>query len=253
LKPLEQESRLMNVRPFAFAVAASFASLSLVLAGCGGKEPAPEPAAAATSEPQPDPELEEIHATFEAASQALARGDYTSYSRTLTPQTQERMAGNLAMTGAVLQQQMASTQALSALTEQFGGAEEGEDATANAELERMVEVLKKHGVEDIDPVSLLGGGGQASGPALVAASIEDKPAFIGEMLDAVMAVQAKAGLQSGQQIAPPAPGELTDVKVERDVATGTMKHTINGQERQGLITFRKVGDDWKIDNGDAVQ
>jgi murein L,D-transpeptidase YcbB/YkuD len=188
---------------------------------------------------------QEIHDTFEAASQALAQGDYATYSRMLTPEAQERMAGNLAMTGAVLKQQVASTQALSALTEQFGGGDEEE--SAGAELERVVQVLEKHGVADIDPVSLLGSGGQASGSALVAASIEDKPAFIGEMLDAVMAVQAKAGLQTGQQIAPPAPGELTNVMVDGDTAAGLVAHTINGQERKTPITFRKVGDDWKID------
>jgi hypothetical protein len=183
------------------------AALVLMIAGCGGSDDSPE-------------------AVFATAKKAAENKDYEKFAQCLTPESQETLAGGLVFAGTMIK-------AFAGLGEQ--------DENQKKALAEIDEILKKHG---LDPEKLdEGPPEEATSPeeaiAALGKKIDDKAAFIGDMMKAMESLDESEG-------APAVAGELVDLKITDDKATATVVHKEDGKEQREPIEFRKLSDGWRI-------
>jgi hypothetical protein len=193
------------------------AALGLIVLGCAGDEG------------QQGPSGDSPEAIFQTAKTAIEQKDYPKFAQCLTAESQEMMAGGLVFAGGMMK-------AFSAFGEP--------DAEQKQAIAKIDEVFKKHGL-DPDKLQEENSPDPAAGPeeafAQLSRQIDDKAAFIGEMMKALEGLG-----DEGQSPAPALAGELVDVKITDDKATANIVHKQAGEERRDPIEFRKVGDGWLI-------
>ena len=207
-----------------------FASLCLCCSGCGGGNESPpaqsdsggEQSAAAQTDAGSGPAGsasddagESPEAAFAALKQAAEQEDWDAAARLLTDDSQTAIAGMLVFVGG--------------LVAAFD-AEEGKG---------LEELMEKHGLsEDVDPEPPPGT--DLSDPlAMVkalASVVEDKPAFIGEVMDWMV--------ENADSTEDPdfAAAKLTDLVIDGDTASAT----VTGVDVGDTIEFRRVDGKWLV-------
>jgi hypothetical protein len=173
---------------------------------------------------------------FASMKAAAMNKDWKAFCQMLTPKSQDEMAGAMVMTAGLMKM-------FSAIPSGEGGEEGqgGEGAAAMKEAIQKIDALfAKHGIDEaklsnIDPSAA----GADAGLGSLAAAVQDKPSFIGEVMALMESMPNKQG--GG----PPDFGSatLTDVKIEGDSAQG--KITLEGKEE--AIHFKKIDGVWRIE------
>ncbi|MFT5522475.1 MAG: hypothetical protein ACI9HK_000419 [Pirellulaceae bacterium] len=201
-------------------VAIGFASL---LAGCS-------PTATGHATPE---------SVYAASQEAIKAQDYGKLADCFTAEAQHQTAGGFVMNVAMLKKfaKLAAMQGPAAVKK------------AEEKLGPMLEVLTKHGVGDekltelVKGVGIAGIGNSREANERAGALIDDKRGFISD----VSAAYAKITAAEGQPPAASFTGELKDLQVDGDTATGAMFNG-NARQKNEPITFKKVeGKGWLID------
>ncbi len=167
-------------------------------------------------------------AVFDAAKAAGETEDWKGFCACLTPESLDMFAGGLVMAGSMME-------AFAAL-----GGEEGKVAAA-----AIKDVLSRHGLTDEKLQEAQAKADPTAGPESVAAlsaAIQDKAAFIADMLSSMKTASGDAGgKQPGPTIAKDA--RLVDVQIEGESATATVE--VQGKSQP--IAFKKIDGGWMID------
>lgn len=185
--------------------AALIATLTLSQTGCSSSHSSPQ-------------------AVFSSAKSAIKSKNYSKFFSLVDPDTQASMAGTMAMMASTMKTTMSRFTALAG----------GDESKVADELEKIDKVLEKHGVSS-EQIS-------GKSPGDVAALIKNKPAFIGDMIKVMESAQKAAGTEANE---PPDLGELSNVEIDGDSATGTM----TSDDRDTTITFKKIDGKWYMSNG----
>ena len=204
-------------------VAASLAALiCLTAVGCGG---------GGHDSPQ---------AAFDAMKAAGDKKDWKGLCECMTPDSRDAMAGGMVVAGTVMKAM--------GVFAMMGGGEQAEKT--KAALERIDEVLKKHGVDEdaMKKVQETMQGAEPKDPTNnlavlkeLAALIEDKPTFIGDMFTVLEEMNPGESPMSFGNAA------LKDVKIDGDTATGTIAKTVKGTKKNDPINFKKIDGGWLVD------
>jgi len=203
-------------------VAASLAALiCLTAVGCGGGHDSPQ-------------------AAFDAMKAAADKKDWKGLCQCMTPDSRDAMAGGMVVAGTVMK--------ATGVFAMMGGGEKAEET--KAALERIDEVLKKHGVDEdaLEKVRETMRGSEPKDPGNnfavlkeFAALIEDKPTFIGDMFVALEEMNPGESPMSFRN------ATLRDVKIDGDTATGTNARTVKGTKKNEPINFKKIDGGWLVD------
>jgi hypothetical protein len=195
---------------------------TLLLAGLLGLANAGAPA------PEPVTGYASPKAVFDAAVKASKKKDFKAFATLLTPDSQGKLASQLAGLGLMFK-------AFSAFDK------EGKMKDKLADFDK---IMDKHGLtKDVmgklkqtkDTKEI-----EANNKVIVAA-VKDKPAFVGDVmkwLDAANPGKNKGG--------PLDEAELKDLKVTGDKATGTVVSKVGGKDKEEPMDFAKVGGGWRI-------
>lgn len=183
---------------------------------------------------------------FQFAQKAAAQKDYVAAVDCMTVDTQETMAGIMVTAGSM-------AKAVAGMATAFGGG--GEDAEKMKKgLENVNAVLEKHGVTEKSLeefgqnggfAGAFGGDGGANpekaieGIRAMAKPVKDHRAFVAEMIAALDSLGDNAGDNPVQGFV----GELTNVQVNGDSATATIK---NADGEENPIGFKKTARGWRI-------
>jgi len=172
-------------------------------------------------------------ACFAGAKAAVSNKDPLAFCRCITPQSQDSLAGAMVVLGGMMR--MMSDMAA------MGGPEAVEQA--NQQFGPINAVLGKHGVDDDTlkkAAQLVQQAPSAEALKSAADGVSNKPVFIAEMIGAMESLSQASSFaeKMGEEYA----GDLQDVKVEGDVATGRTGGKDGGQE----IEFRKTDRGWLI-------
>ncbi|MEQ8209883.1 MAG: hypothetical protein RH917_08620 [Lacipirellulaceae bacterium] len=176
-------------------------------------------------------------ATFEAAKKAMESEDYAALVGCFTPESQDFMVFGLTMAGTM-------AKAFASMGESFGAEP---DADAKAELEAkfapLDKVLEKYGLTEdkLESQGLDAMQDPKAATQKIAALVDDKPAFVGEMMKALKA--ASDGKPQGPQQMFMA--KLSDIKIDGDSASAMA--TVPDSPRPRPIHFAKVDGGWLID------
>jgi hypothetical protein len=174
-------------------------------------------------------------ATAKSMTTALAALDFAGAYDCLTPESQNLIVGAVVMMGAGMQEMQSKlAQAPPQLKEQLEG-----------QMGPFIAIMERHGVT-ADAVANMKNKlqpGAFRDPAVMselADKVADKRGFIGELASALVDL-AK---QNGQMpdINQAVSGELSDVKIEGDTATGKFT-TASGEEK---LLFQKTAAGWKL-------
>ena len=167
-------------------------------------------------------------AVFEAAIKASKKKDFKAFTACLTPESQDKLAGQLVGIGEMFK-------AFSALDK------EGKMKDKLADLDK---IMDKHGLTK----EAMGKLKQTKDPKeieknnkAIAAIVKDKPAFVGEVvawLDSANPGKGKGG--------PLDTAELKGLKVTGDKATATVVTKPDGKEKEEPWEFAKVKGGWRI-------
>ena len=163
-------------------------------------------------------------AAFDAAVKASKAKDFKAFAAVLTPESQGKLAGQLAGLGVMFK-------AFSAFDK------EGKMKDKLADFDK---IMDKHGLTK----DVMGKLKQTKDPKeieannkVIATAIKDKPGFVGDVmkwLDAANPGKNKGG--------PLDEATLKDVKITGDKATGT----VVTKEKEEPMEFAKVGGGWRI-------
>jgi hypothetical protein len=183
---------------------------------------------------------------FQFAQKAAAQKDYVAAVDCMTVDTQATMAGMMVTAGSM-------AKAFAGMAAAFGGG--GEDAEKMKKgLENIDAVLEKHGVTEksLEEIGESGGlaaafGGEGEpnpekaieGIRAMAKPVKDHRAFVAEMIAALDALGDEAGENPVQGFI----GELTNVQINGDHATATIK---NSDGIENPIGFKKTARGWRI-------
>lgn len=195
--------------------------------GEGGKE-----AKASSSAKYETPE-----AVFEAAKKAMESENYENLVSCFTPESQDYMVFGLTMAGTM-------AKAFAGLGESFGAEP---DADAKAELDakfaQLDQVMEKYGLteEKLESQGLDAMQDPKAATQKIAALIDDKPAFVGEMFKALEAA-SDGEAQGPQQMFM---AKLSEVKIEGDSASAMA--TVPDSPRARPLYFAKVDGGWLLD------
>jgi len=175
-------------------------------------------------------------AAFDAMKAASEKKDWKGVCNCMTPDSQDAMAGMMVLSGTVMK-------AMGAFAAMAGG-EEAEKA--KAALEKIDQVLKKHGLTEDAMKKMKGKKPEAPDQQLavlkeLTAPIKDKPAFVAEM------IQAFGEMGPGESEMFFHDGTLKDVKISGDTATGTVSETVEGEQKDNPISFKKTGGGWLVE------
>ncbi len=168
--------------------------------------------------------------TFKTAKTALEKEDWKGLCDCMTKESQDMMAGGVAMVG-VMMQAFAS----------FGGDEGVKEA------EKIKETLDKHGLTE-DFLKKLEEKDEPEDPMaamkIVLEPVKDRPQFIADMIAALQSMSDKDKYEES-----PIPKDvaLKDVKIDGDSATGTVEFERKGKKESDEIAFKKVDGKWLLD------
>jgi hypothetical protein len=165
-------------------------------------------------------------AAFEAALAASKKGDVKGYMACLTPGSQRRMASGLALQSLGLR------------------ARAREDEDFHDRARPVLAVMSKHGItaRATRDIRRPRDAEEAAKARRTLAELIKKPAaFAVEYLNALK----KAGLV--KKLPPPMPpGELRDVKIDGERATGSFILKIGDQQRIQTLRFARIEGSWKL-------
>ena len=205
-----------------FVVASLAALVCLTADGCGG---------GGYDSPQ---------AAFDAMKAAGEKKDWKGFCECMTPDSQDAMAGGMVVAGTMMK-------AMGGFA-MMGRGEQAEKT--KAALEKIDEVLKKHGLDEkaMKKVQEKMQGAEPKGPNKrlamlkeLAAPIKDKPTFIGDMFAALEEMNPGESTMSFEN------ATLKDVKIDGDTATGTIAKTDKGMKMDEPINFKKIDGGWLVD------
>jgi hypothetical protein len=193
------------------------------LAGCGGKP------SSTTNADFSSPE-----ATLATAKAAAAENDYRTFAACFTPGGQETMAAGFVMIGGMMQFMMAQDD------------ENPEKGKASAA--KIKKVLEDHGVAEGSRPKItldMSADKESQNKELrkLSQPVKDKPAFIAEFIGVMQEVGDKPDARIFESSA-----TLKDLNIEGDTASGTLVQTRAAEESSTPIVFKKIGQDWKIDD-----
>lgn len=172
--------------------------------------------------------------TFKLATAALAKEDWKSFSLTMTQESQNMMAGGMAMAGMVLQ-------AFGSL----GGEEIAEQAKS------LQKVLDKHGLDEAFLKKVQDDGAIQSpeeGMKKLVAPIKNRPQFIADMMAAMKSMK---GFKDTGPLDKDA--KLVDVKIDGERAKAKIEFVQGGQKKSEPIAFKKVSGKWLMDITEAMK
>jgi hypothetical protein len=195
----------------------------LSLAGCGGKT------SSTTNADFSSPE-----ATLATAKAAAADSDYRTFAACFTPGGQETMAAGFVMIGGMMQFMMAQDE------------ENPEKGKASAA--KIKKVLEVHGVAEGSRPKItldMSADKESQNKELrkLSEPVKDKPAFIADFIGVMQEVGDKPEARIIESNA-----ALKDLNIEGDSAKGTLVQTRQTKEVASPIVFRKIGQEWKIDD-----
>jgi len=172
-------------------------------------------------------------AVFNAATDFAKKENWQGFADTLTTESQEAMAGGLAMAGLFMKAFAG-----------FGGA--SKDEKTKSAFEDMDKVLSKHGLSE-EAMKKMGGEKKKDmspqeAMAKIAEPIKDKPQFIADMMGVLTKIDPEK-----QKVPLNEDAKLTDLKVDGDTAKGTVVTKKDGKEQKQPIAFKKTSSGWKID------
>ena len=213
-----------------FVRAALLAPLVLAAGVAAGGEDTKEKKAPVYKSPQ---------AVYSAARKAAAKEDWKTLCGCLTDDSRDMMAGGMVMMPLFVKGMVAA----------FAKGKPDVAKKMAAQFKPLDDVLTKHGLtpavldkmkkakkpDPKDPES------QKKAMKRLVAPIKDRCAFIADM---AAALKKMPGAGPGK---PPISGELKDVKVSDDSASGVEVQTVGGKEVRRTIKFRKVGRSWKME------
>ena len=178
---------------------------------------------------------ESPQAVFDAAKTAGVSEDWEGFCHCLTPESQENLSGMMAMAGIMMK-------------DLWGLAALGGDDGAKKVQEQIAQFdtfFAKHGLDDKTlkkiqddfktPEEAVGALGKI---------VEDKTAFIGEMIAAFHAMgdSKNEGMQPSWENA-----KLVDLRIDGDTATAIVVQTKDKKEEKEPIGFKKIDGTWLID------
>jgi hypothetical protein len=158
---------------------------------------------------------------FENFKTAMKNKDYKSGYAQMTPDSQDMMLGGLAISMTM-----------------------GPNADP-AKAAEAQKVADKYGVKKIDVTKLQPGQDPASLVKESVADVKDKAACFADMM--TWMENNAAGKDRAEKMEAYSRAELTDLKIEGDIANGMVKLKRNGQENSNPMSFKKIGGNWYID------
>jgi hypothetical protein len=196
---------------------------TLLLAGCGGKT------SSTTNADFSSPE-----ATLATAKAAAADNDYRTFAACFTPAGQETIAAGFVMIGGMMQFMMAQ--------------DEKNPDKGKASAAKINKVLEDHGVAEgsLPKITLdMSADKESQNKELrkLSEPVKDKPAFIADFIGVMQEVGDKPDARIIESNA-----ALKDLDIEGDTAKGTLVQTRETKESTTPIVFKKIGQDWKIDD-----
>ena len=204
--------------PAALVMGLVLAMVILPCVGCGGAGKTPE-------------------SIFERAKSSAQDKDYKTFVDCFTPESQDSLA-------KVMVQAAAGLMMLKDMPSMPGAPGGGQIAKMEALLPEVEAILERH---DISSEDLSQGGGMfgmmgmgdSSEIDSIVDGIKNKPAFIGDMMDAMEELGEDAQSVEGSFV-----GELTEVEINGERATGKITNLPNGGD--GDIEFHKTSEGWRI-------
>ncbi|MEX2186434.1 MAG: hypothetical protein WD875_06560 [Pirellulales bacterium] len=171
--------------------------------------------------------------TFKMAAAAVEKSDWKRFSLSMTAESQEMMAGSMAMGGMMMQ----------------AFAELGDQDAAAAK--KMKQTLQKHGLTD-EFFKKLDEGGQPKNEQeamkLVLKPVKNRPQFIADMMAAMKSMK---GFEDESPFNKNS--ALKDVKIDGDSSKGTIEYERDGEKKTDPVAFKKVGDKWLMDITEAMK
>jgi hypothetical protein len=227
--------------------------LSIAISGCGGGPAEPDaaqapveerPAAAPPASNAASPEDLAIVVVFEDATAALEAKDYGKFAGHLTNDSLAAITSQLLTAGIAMHRTAELASELAALAPPGSGPDV---AGMAATVAKVSVVLEKHGVLPPDQETAPPQGDPARSNLVDA--IADKPAFVGEMMAVMEEIKQTSGVGGlgGAVDDPLSGGQLEEVIIDGDTASGTVSQTVNGQSRRTPVKFQRIGGVWKID------
>jgi hypothetical protein len=173
-------------------------------------------------------------AVYAGVKAAMAKEDWKTVCGCLTPDSRDEAVGGLAFMPHLFK----------ALAEGFTPDKAKGGQKTEKMLEPLFAVLKKHGFTpgNLDKVNFQTASKEEARKAMIslAASIKDRCGFIGDMLTALKSV-SKGAPQTVTL------GELRDVKITGDTATGVAVVTRAGKGTPTPLTFSRIDGSWRVD------
>ena len=177
---------------------------------------------------EPTTGFETPKAVFEAATKASKKKDFKTFAACLTPGSQGKLAGQLAGLAGLFK-------GLAALDTK---------GTMKDKLADLDKIMDKHGLtKEVmakvkptkDPKEI------DKNNKTIAAIIEDKPAFVGDVMKWLESANPGKGKDG-----PLVEAELKDLKITGDKATGTSITKTGDMTKEEPIEFAKIGGGWRI-------
>ncbi len=162
----------------------------------------------------------------------MEKEDFETFSNCMTPETQDAAAAALAFAG-IMMKNMGSTFSDIASKAGASGSKSMDEAK-----DAIGALLEKHGISET-AISSITTTNQDEAIQEIIKPIKDKAAFMSEMLEQMSQVGDDKSFGNVN-------GDLIDLKVEGDSATGTLVSKKNGAEEKRPIKFEKSDGSWKI-------
>ena len=159
---------------------------------------------------------------FAKMKTAAKNKDYEGMVKCMDSKSQEQMAVGMFM--------------MSSMMKGFAGL--GGDGKGKEAAEKIDGVLKKHNLDDIDEKEMEKFANDKDGAMkFLGSKIKDKAGFVGDLMTAMESMG-----DGKEKVAPEIEGELEDVEIDGDTATGTI--VMKGKNEP--IKFVKENGRWKI-------
>ncbi len=220
-----------NSRNSVLLVAAAL--ILFAAASCGSPTSTPDsPAKPATAEHAGD----SPQAVFRAAREAAAAYRWKEFCSYLTPDARDTLAASLSIAGNMMRR-------MAAMAERAGNAQITADMRKKTD--PVVKVLDRHGVptdaiDDADSQLLAADKPPRELIEKIVSPISDPNQFIADIMEALLQVPGERPFEAFA-------GELADVKIDGNHATGTLVLAKDGKEDRQPVEFRKIDGQWRIE------
>ncbi len=172
--------------------------------------------------------------TFDAAVAATKKEDWKGLCGLMTKDSQDMMAGGVAMGGMMMQAVF-----------ELGGEDE------QAAAKKVMAALQKHGLtekfmkelEDDESIE-----SPEEGMKKIVTPIKNRPQFIADMM---AAFKGAKGFDVDDN--PLAGGTLKNLKIDGDSAKGTIEFERDGEKKSEPVAFKKVGGKWLMDITESLK